>query len=62
MSGVDRNQPAFGVCGAWRRDQLMSGVVQLIHAMARETHPDVGGDPEQFRLVTEAYQQARAAV
>ncbi len=37
------------------RNHLMSGVVQLIDAMARETHSDVGGDLEQFRLLTEAY-------
>lgn len=29
--------------------------------LAKEAHPDAGGDPERFHRLTEAYRQARAA-
>ena len=59
---MGRNQPIFEVCKAWQCNGLAIGVAQLIQAMARKTHPDLGSDPERFRLVTEAYLQAQAAM
>ena len=39
-------------------EATVSDVKQAFRRLAKKTHPDVGGDAEEFKLIMGAYEQA----
>ena len=52
MEEEDCNYSVLGL----KRSASDEDIKQAFRTKARETHPDKGGDPEEFRKVREAYE------